>query len=774
AMTLLTGTTLPPLYMGVVFDVTEVSAYDQGGSGVAFPSDIVYTLLYNKTVVDEKYDESSGRDPVASFFGSSSYYSGVSFSYQQAIDSAIMRALGAWGGIDLSLSAYPSVMLDNSILLEPSLVVIIYAFVFIIPFSGLLGHLVSSRQSVTALTLMGASPLLVYLTSAVFYSIVSVLGTCLSVCVCYLLEDPISLAAEPKLTFFYWSVLSLSLCLLAHALSIGLRSQFTALALSAGMCLAAVCAYVFYLSSSESAVFDPSLGAGTVANQVLSWVNPFRPFFRIFSIAMPYMSLSDTEDTGSTAEDDDLVEDTTEQAEASTLAFECLWDDCEGYQSELRLCFRQDTEALESLGLSVLSDVDAGSMTYEELMEEYSDVLCLYYVPPLADELKVMTRQLLFFTVVFCWGSLIPSDLGGLPVLFFLHPRFYRRDLDRKRYRAARQAGRNRTRRPRGQPDGADQNTPATDMSVCIRGLEVEFGGSVKALDGCSFSVESQSCVGLIGHNGAGKTTLFRALTGELISGRAKCRMKGGVDIAGVSAVCPFNRGLLRRTVAVSPQHDELLIPDLTVQDHVELAFRVGRRRTSGASRAAERLLPMLGLEAKALDTVKELSGGMKRRLSTGMAMVQGKRVTFLDEPSTGLDPLTRRTLWKALRGIIQSGGTVLFTTHNMDEIEVLCKHVVCMAYGRVVTDSTVGQLTLNSGQVFRVVCHSPKDAHTLKRLITASTPDAKILSQVAQCIHIYVPGDAEPGADVVAGILEGEIVQQIQMANGGEYKCIV
>ncbi|GIQ82218.1 ABC transporter A, ABCA [Kipferlia bialata] len=717
-MDYVSGVHVPPLYMGVEFRVTETEALNVHGETVPFPTDVIYTLMYNKTCVDGRFDEATGRDPVASFFGGAGVYSGVSFVYQQALDSAIMRALGAWDGVDLSLSAYPSVMLDNAVLLEPSLLVIVYSFVFIVPFATLVGHLVSSRPYVTAVTHLGASALTVYATSTLFYSVVSVTGTSLSVLAGVLLADPISSVSTPAFTLLYWCALSLSLCLVAHALSTVMRSQFAALALAAGLTM-------------------PYMGSNSEESESSSTI------------------------TSSDEEHTDIPDQPIDTGEPpfSTFSLECLWSDCGGYQTETHLCLNQDTELLSS----VLAEIEAGTVTTEEAVQQYADLLCSYTVPPMKDELPIIGFHLLLYTVLLLYGSTIPSDLGGLPFYFCLSPSFYRCRRPSK--------GRPALKAPQlSEPSLAcikSVDGTSDSSAISIQGLGVRYGncGGVQALDGCSFTVKTGSCVGLIGHNGAGKTTLFRALSGELVGSSKGCRVGGECTIGGISALCPYSRQRLRRTVAVSPQHDQLLIPDLTVEEHISIAYRVSRGCVTGARAAVSSVLPTLGLTRKASEPVKQLSGGMKRRLSTGMAIVQHKAVTLLDEPSTGLDPLTRRSLWGAIKGMGQEG-TVLFTTHQMDEIEVLCEHVVYMEAGRVVSDSPVSDMVLNTGQVFRVVTHSAKEAGVLERVLKGVCPDMVVLSKVAERLQIYVPSTAQPGCEVVAGVLEGAIVKETELTS--------
>ena len=208
--------------------------------------------------------------------------------------------------------------------------------------------------------------------------------------------------------------------------------------------------------------------------------------------------------------------------------------------------------------------------------------------------------------------------------------------------------------------------------------------GDVLAVDGLDLEVRRGECFGLLGPNGAGKTTTIEILEGLLApdAGRVRVlgRAWGGDDDA------------LRARLGIHLQESQL-DEKLTVIETLRL-FRSFYLR----GRAVDDVLALLELDGKRRSWVGKLSGGQRQRLAVGCALVGDPELLFLDEPTTGLDPQSRRQLWALLQSYRAAGGTILLTTHYMDEAHVLCDRVAIVDDGRIVTQGTPDALILSIG----------------------------------------------------------------------------
>jgi ABC-2 type transport system ATP-binding protein len=226
---------------------------------------------------------------------------------------------------------------------------------------------------------------------------------------------------------------------------------------------------------------------------------------------------------------------------------------------------------------------------------------------------------------------------------------------------------------------------PGSDeIALRCEGLRKRYG-AVTAVDGLTFAVRRGECFGLLGPNGAGKTT-----TMEILEGLTEPD-DGVVEILG-RRWTSAQRDWLRQRLGVQLQHTEL--PDrLTVGETLRL-FRSFFPR--GPSVAA--LLALCSLEEKRDARVIALSGGQKQRLSLACALAGGPEVLFLDEPSTGLDPQARLAVWGVVEGVKREGGTVLLTTHYMEEAERLCDRIAIVDHGKIIAlDSPAGLIAASA-----------------------------------------------------------------------------
>ena len=216
--------------------------------------------------------------------------------------------------------------------------------------------------------------------------------------------------------------------------------------------------------------------------------------------------------------------------------------------------------------------------------------------------------------------------------------------------------------------------------------------GAFKALDGVSFDIEQGEFFGLLGPNGAGKTTLISILAGLLqpTSGHIKVQ---GLDVQTQSAQ-------VRKILGVVPQ--ELVFdPFFTVRE--ALRFQSGYFGITGNDAWLDELLECLGLADKAHHNMRQLSGGMKRRVLVAQALVHKPPVIVLDEPTAGVDVELRQTLWQFIARLNREGHTVLLTTHYLEEAEALCGRIAMLKNGKVVAlDSTSTLLKNASSNVLR------------------------------------------------------------------------
>ena len=214
--------------------------------------------------------------------------------------------------------------------------------------------------------------------------------------------------------------------------------------------------------------------------------------------------------------------------------------------------------------------------------------------------------------------------------------------------------------------------------AIVVRDLRKAYDG-VEAVRGISFAVEAGQVFALLGPNGAGKTTTVEILEGY------RPRDAGEVEVLGFDpgrAQRPF-----RERIGVVLQSSEIW-PALTVREvHAIFAGYYARPRD------VDEVIELIGLADKRDARVKTLSGGQKRRLDLGLALVGDPELLFLDEPTTGFDPAARRAAWELIRSLRSLGKTILLTTHYLDEAQQLADHVAVLSKGEVVAAGSPSEL---------------------------------------------------------------------------------
>src|ERR1700756_575011 len=211
------------------------------------------------------------------------------------------------------------------------------------------------------------------------------------------------------------------------------------------------------------------------------------------------------------------------------------------------------------------------------------------------------------------------------------------------------------------------------------RDLRKTYDGKVEAVRGLNLEISAGECFGLLGPNGAGKTTTIEILEGLLKP------TSGEVTILGRR--WKSNPREIREQIGISLQETRLS-EKLTVRETIELFASFYTQ-----PRPANEVLEGLQLTEKADAQVGKLSGGQRQRLAVATALVGSPRLLFLDEPTTGLDPQSRRQLWEIIRVFQEGGGTVLLTTHYMDEAERLCDRLAIVDHGVIIAEGTPSEL---------------------------------------------------------------------------------
>jgi ABC-2 type transport system ATP-binding protein len=210
--------------------------------------------------------------------------------------------------------------------------------------------------------------------------------------------------------------------------------------------------------------------------------------------------------------------------------------------------------------------------------------------------------------------------------------------------------------------------------------IEVEslqkYYGKTKAVDGISLIINQGEIFGMLGPNGAGKTTTIEIIEGLRKPDSGKVSVLG-MDVTRQAQQVKSRIGVQLQTTA--------LFPRLTVSEILELF----RTFYTGETRSSAELIKMVDLQEKKDTLTKELSGGQRQRLSVALGLVNKPEIVFLDEPTTGLDPQARRSLWNLIRQIQESGTTLLLTTHYMEEAQELCDRVAVVDSGKVIAIDT-------------------------------------------------------------------------------------
>jgi ABC-2 type transport system ATP-binding protein len=214
--------------------------------------------------------------------------------------------------------------------------------------------------------------------------------------------------------------------------------------------------------------------------------------------------------------------------------------------------------------------------------------------------------------------------------------------------------------------------------ALVVRDLRKHYGEN-RAVDGVSFSVRQGECLGILGPNGAGKTTTIECIEG--------LRVQDSGDITILGALNGSTTGAVRQRIGVQLQTTGLY-PKLTPREILRTFAGFYEH-----SRSVDKMIALVSLQEVQKTPSAKLSGGQKQRLSLALALINEPEFVFLDEPTTGLDPQSRRALWDIIRDLKQQGRTVLLTTHYMEEANELCERVAIMDHGLIIELDTPEKL---------------------------------------------------------------------------------
>ena len=237
-----------------------------------------------------------------------------------------------------------------------------------------------------------------------------------------------------------------------------------------------------------------------------------------------------------------------------------------------------------------------------------------------------------------------------------------------------------------GGTNGAGAGVPvggAAAAAISIRGVVKRFG-PITAVNGLDLEVPSGVCFGLLGPNGAGKSTTMRMLTAQSLAD------EGEISVLGYTM--PKDSKQARLEMGVVPQLDNLDV-ELTCRQILAVFAWLYRVPRAGHEQAIDRALGIANLAPRADTIVRDLSGGMRRRLLVARGLIHEPRLVLLDEPTVGLDPQVRQELWTLIDGLREAGTTVLMSTHYIEEAERLAVTVAVMSNGRIIAQGTPGEL---------------------------------------------------------------------------------
>eukprot|EP00736_Rhodelphis_marinus_P006281 Rmarinus@m.16243 len=291
---------------------------------------------------------------------------------------------------------------------------------------------------------------------------------------------------------------------------------------------------------------------------------------------------------------------------------------------------------------------------------------------------------------------------------------------------------------------------------VTIQGLRKEFetpNGTKVAVNDLSLSMYCGHITALLGHNGAGKTTTISMLSGLL------------TPSSGTALVCGKNIRTqmheIRQMMGVCPQHN-ILFDELTCEEHLRLFAAFKGVPSENVEKEVQAMITELGLTEKAHSQSASLSGGQKRKLSVGIALIGGSKVVYLDEPTSGMDPYSRRFTWNVLQNQ-REGRVIVLTTHFMDEADLLGDRIAIMGDGRLKCCGSSLFLKNRYGVGYSMTCVKADEKKfsikSFTSFVKEYVPEAKLLSNVGSEVSFQLPLAASSGFEPMLATMEKDSV---------------
>ena len=287
--------------------------------------------------------------------------------------------------------------------------------------------------------------------------------------------------------------------------------------------------------------------------------------------------------------------------------------------------------------------------------------------------------------------------------------------------------------------------------AIEVNNLTKKFG-SFTAVDHIGFTVKEGEIFGFLGANGAGKSTTIRMLCG-LLQATSGTATVGGYDITAQTDLVKQNIGYMSQRFS--------LYDDLTVEQNIKFYGGVYGLRNSQLQERMDWVLSMADLKGREQSLTKTLSGGWKQRLALGCAILHQPRIVFLDEPTGGVDPLSRRNFWELINRLSSEGITVLVTTHFLDEAEY-CNDIILINAGKLIANGSPSELKTQHIRhpILEVTCRNIVEALEIVR----QQPWAMETSIFGTQLHVMVDDEAH-GRSLVTQTLneKGIIVQRVE-----------
>ncbi|MFN0158727.1 MAG: ATP-binding cassette domain-containing protein [Bacteroidota bacterium] len=279
-----------------------------------------------------------------------------------------------------------------------------------------------------------------------------------------------------------------------------------------------------------------------------------------------------------------------------------------------------------------------------------------------------------------------------------------------------------------------------SDYAIEVRGLTKTFG-AFAAVDRINFTVKRGEIFGFLGANGAGKSTTIRMLCG-LLQPTSGTALVGGFDISTQTELVKQSIGYMSQRFS--------LYDDLTVEQNIRFYGGVYGLKNAHLKQRMEWVLTMADLRGREQSVTKTLSGGWKQRLALGCAILHEPRIVFLDEPTGGVDPISRRNFWELINQLSADGITVLVTTHFLDEAEY-CNDIILINAGKLIASGSPLELKTKyiTSPILEVGCSNVVEAlETIRK-----EPWALETSVFGTSLHVMVKDEAA-GRGQIAGIL--------------------